>query len=48
MGGRISGEEVLVHYLQAELFATESRWTPAKGDGGYRFFGYIQELAAIG
>jgi len=48
MGGRVSGEEELVHYPGAEPFETGLRWTPALGDGCPTFFGDIWELAAVG
>jgi len=48
MGGGVSREEASVQYLRAELIETSLRWTPALGDGGRRFFGNIQDLAAVG
>jgi len=48
MGGWVSAEEALAHYLRAAQFETGLRWSPALGDGGCRLFGDNPELAAIG
>jgi len=48
MGGGVSREEPLVQYREAEPIETSSRWTPSLGDGGCRYFGDIQDMAAIG
>ena len=48
MGGGVTREETWVHYPGAEPFQIGSRWYPSLGDGGCRFFGDIQERAAIG
>ena len=48
MGGWVLGEEASVHDPGSELLEAVSRWTPALGDGGCRFFGDIRGLAAAG
>jgi len=48
MGGGVSQEEASVHYPGAEPIETSLRWTPALGHSARRFFGDIQELAAVG
>ena len=39
MGDGVSGEEAAVHYRGTELSETASKWTPALGDGCFRYFG---------
>jgi hypothetical protein len=48
MGGWVSREEALVDNPATEQVETVGRWTPALGDGGGRFFGDFQDLAACG
>jgi hypothetical protein len=48
MGGRVCGEQALVHYPEEESFQTGLKWTTALADSGRKISGDIQELAAVG